>query len=142
MKTLIACFLFSLAIIGPVFGQAASPVIVTNVYPAGATPITGNAQGTVSAVVATLAAVAGKTTYICGIHIDATGTGSIGPITVAGLVGSSMVFQATAGTPVSLPLQTFTPCIPASAPNTAITITTTADASATAVDVNSWGYQQ
>jgi hypothetical protein len=37
---------------------------------------------------------------------------------------------------------TFTPCIPASAVNTAITITTTADANATAVNVNSSGFQQ
>jgi hypothetical protein len=37
--------------------------------------------------------------------------------------------------------QTFNPCIPASAVNTAITITTTAAAGGTAVDVNSWGYQ-
>jgi hypothetical protein len=36
----------------------------------------------------------------------------------------------------------FNPCLPASAPNTAITITTTADATATAVNVNAWGYQQ
>ena len=54
-----------------------------------------------------------------------------------------MVFQGTAGAlgASGLPTQTFTPCIPASAVNTAITITTTADASATAVDVNSWGFQ-
>ena len=36
---------------------------------------------------------------------------------------------------------TFNPCIPASAANTAITVTTTANGTATAVDVNSWGYQ-
>jgi len=32
--------------------------------------------------------------------------------------------------------------VPASAPNTAITVTTTADGTATAVDVNSWGFVQ
>jgi hypothetical protein len=35
--------------------------------------------------------------------------------------------------------QTFIPCIPASAANTSITITTTADGTATGVDVKSWG---
>jgi hypothetical protein len=35
----------------------------------------------------------------------------------------------------------FTPCIPSSTFNTAITITTTADGTATAVDVKSWGFQ-
>lgn len=124
----------------PVTPTAPLPVS-PNGYPSGATPITGNAQGTTSAVVATLAATAGKTTYICGFHIDSTGSGAIGPITMAGLIGSSMVFQGTAGANNN-PSQTFTPCVPASAANTAITITTTADGTATAVDVNSWGYQQ
>lgn len=126
-------------------GVAPSPVGVTP-YPlnpatgASATPITGNAQGTTGAVVGTLAGTAGKTTYICGFHIDSTGTGAIGPITVAGLVGSSMIFQATAGG-ANGTSQVFTPCIPANAANTAITITTTANAQASAVDVNSWGFQ-
>lgn len=124
----------------PVTPTAPLPM-APNSYPSGATPITGNATGTTGAVVGTLAAAVGKTTYICGFHLDSAGTGAIGPITMAGLVGSSMVFQGTAGANNN-PAQTFTPCIPASAPNTAITITTTADGTATAVDVNSWGYQQ
>lgn len=114
-------------------------------YPSGATAITGNAAGTTGAVVGTLAAAVGKTTYICGFHVDAIGgTASIGPVTVAGLIGSSMVFQgsSSANGNQGIPLMTFTPCVPASATNTAITITTTADGSASAVDVNSWGYQQ
>ena len=109
-------------------------------YPAGATPITGNATGTTGAVVGTLTAGA-KTAFICGFDISATGgTAAIGPITVAGLTGSSMVFQLTSSaTGVTLPV-TFSPCIPASASSTNITITTTADGTASAVDVNSWGY--
>jgi hypothetical protein len=38
--------------------------------------------------------------------------------------------------------QNFSPCIPASAQNAAITVSTTADGTVTAVNVNSWGYQQ
>jgi hypothetical protein len=38
--------------------------------------------------------------------------------------------------------QTFAPCIPGSAVNTAITTTTTADGTASNVAVNSWGYQR
>lgn len=110
-------------------------------YGAGQTAITGNATGSTGSVSGTLAAVAGKTTYICGLHIDSTGTGALGPITLAGIVGSSMVFQATAGANNN-PSQVFTPCLPASAANTAITLTTTANGSASAVDVNMWGYQQ
>ncbi len=115
-------------------------------YPTGATPITGNATGTTGAVVGTLAAATGVTTYICGFNVQGIGgTATIGPITVAGLVGSSQVYQtdvnsATVGK--TLAAQTFRPCVPASAVNTAITITTTANGTATAVDVNSWGYQK
>jgi hypothetical protein len=103
--------------------------------------ISGNSTGTTGAVVGTLAAAAGKTTYICGFSIDAVGTGAIGPITVAGLLGGSMIFQLTAAAGGAFRDKTFSPCIPAIAVNTAITVTTTADGSASAVDVNSWGYQ-
>ena len=115
-------------------------------YPPGATPITGNATGTTGAVVGTLAAAPGKFTYVCGFHIDAIGgTAVVGPITLAGIVGSSMVFQgsSSAGGNAAIPEQLFAPyCIPANAINTAITLTTTADGTATAVDVNLWGFQQ
>jgi hypothetical protein len=111
-------------------------------YPVNSIPITGNATGSTSAVVGTLAARPGATTYICGFDVSAIGgTAAVGPVTVAGLVGSSMVYQMSS-TAAGLTLsRTFTPCIPASAVNTAITITTTADGTATAVDVNSWGFQ-
>src|ERR1019366_2943021 len=67
---------------------------LTGQYPGGATPITGNSTGTTGAVTGTLAAASAKTTYICGFDVSAIGgTAAIGPITVAGLVGSSMVFQ-------------------------------------------------
>ncbi len=129
--------------ISTVMADNTMPVVQTSQYPSGATPITGNATGSTGAVVGTLAAAVGKTTYICGFNVQAIGgTATVGPITVAGLVGSSQVYQgsssAAGGTVVSM---TFSPPIPASASNTAITITTTADGTATAVDVNSWGYQ-
>lgn len=106
------------------------------------TAITGNATGSTGAVVGTLAAAASVTTFICGFNVTAVGgTAAVGPVTVAGLVGSSQVYQMnSAATPIMLS-QSFNPCIPASAVNTAITITTTADGTATAVDVNSWGYR-
>lgn len=109
----------------------------------GTTQITGNATGSTSAVVGTLSAASGKTTYICGFDVSAIGgTAAVGPITVAGLVGSSMVYQLSSSAAGATLSRSFTPCIPASAANTAITITTTANGTATAVDVNSWGYQQ
>jgi hypothetical protein len=115
-------------------------------YPSASSPITGNGTGSTGAVVGTLAAASGKTTYICGFNVQAIGgTATVGPITIAGLVGSSQVYQtdvnsATVGKTVAQ--AQFNPCIPASATNTAITVTTTANGTATAVDVNSWGYRQ
>jgi len=114
-----------------------------NQYAAGAIPITGNATGTTGAVVGTLAALTGKLTWICGFNVSGIGgTAAIGPITIAGIKTSSMVYQLASTASGAFLTQTFTPCIPASAVNTAITITTTADGTATAVSVNSWGFQQ
>ena len=116
----------------------------TSGVPTGAI-ITGNSTGTTGAVVGTLAARAGVTTYICGFNVSSIGgTATVGPITVAGLIGSSQVYQlpVNAATGQILATQTFTPCIQASAANTAITVTTTANGTATGVDVNSWGFQQ
>lgn len=105
--------------------------------------ITGNATGTTGAVVGTLAAATGKTTYICGFDVSAIGgTAAVGPITIAGTVTASLVYQLASSASGNTLSRTFTPCIPASAVNTAITVTTTADGTASAVSVNSWGYQQ
>jgi hypothetical protein len=126
--------------------NAANPMAVSIQYPAGSTALTGNAAGSTGAVVGTLTSAAGKTAYICGFNVQAIGgTATVGPITVAGLIGSSQVYQtdvnsATVGKTVAQ--ATFSPCIPASAVNTNITVTTTANGTATAVDVNSWGYRQ
>lgn len=122
------------------------PYSATNPIPVGPPPgaiVTGNATGTTGAVVGTLAAAAAKTTSICEFAVSAIGgTAAVGPITVAGLAGGSRVYElASSASGVSL-VQSFSPCLPASAVNTAITITTTADGTATAVAVNSSGTQQ
>lgn len=112
-------------------------------YPVGSFPITAIATGTTGAVVGTLAAFPGRTTYICGVDVSAIGgTAAVGPIVIAGLTGGSFTYQASSTAAGGLPLtRTYTPCIPAATLNTAITITTTADGTATAVDVNAWGFQ-
>jgi len=105
--------------------------------------VVGAGAGTTGAVVSTLAGAALKTTYICGFSVGAFGgAATVGPITVAGTITSSLVYQLFSTATGSNLVQSFTPCIPASAPNTAITVTTTADGTATAVDVNSWGFRQ
>ena len=117
--------------------------VAASAFPAAATAITGNAAGTTGAVVGTLAGAASKTTYICGFDVSAIGgTAAVSPITIAGLVGGSMVYQLSSSAAGETLSRTFTPCIPASAANTPITITTTANGTATAVNVNSWGYRQ
>ncbi len=114
-------------------------------FPAASTPISGNASGSTGAVVGTLAANATKTTYICGFNVQSIGgVATSGPIVIAGIITGSQTYQTgvnstTAGQVASA---SFTPCIPSSAINTAITITTTANGTATAVNVNSWGFQQ
>jgi hypothetical protein len=112
-------------------------------FPAASTPVAGNASGTTGAVVGTLAGTIGKTTYLCDFDVAAIGgTAAIGPITVTGLAGGTKTYQMTSSATGSLLSKSFSPCIPASAANTAIVITTTADGTATTVNVNSDGYQQ
>ncbi len=160
----LAAWLYSLALFGPALGaplgspctqsgvtavecdpvNQANPLpVASNSYPSGAAAITGNGTGTTGAIVGTLTGAAGKTTYICGFDVSAIGgTATVGPVTVAGLVGSSMVYQLSSSAAGNTFSRTFSPCIPASAVNTPITVTTTANGTATAVDVNSWGYRQ
>lgn len=121
-----------------------SPFPVNPATGLSAVPINGNATGSTGAVVGTLAAASSKTTYLCDFDVSALGTAnSPGPVVVAGLLGGSKTYQMSAlATGVeSHILKNFNPCLPASAVNTAITITTTAAAGAIAVDVNSSGYQ-
>jgi hypothetical protein len=140
--TALLTWLTLLSLAGAAFGQVPpSPGATVQ-----GVAITGNSTGTTGAVVGTLSGAAGKVTYICGFNVQAIGgTSTVGPITIAGLLTSSQVYQtdvnsATVGKTVAS--ANFAPCIPASALNTAITITTTADATASAVDVNAWGYRQ
>jgi hypothetical protein len=102
--------------------------------------IVGAGTGTTGAVTATLAGAAGKTTYICGFQVSSTGSGtSAVTVTPLGTGGGTFTYQLTA--PGNFPIL-YNPCVPANAQNTAITVTAGANGTATAVDVNAWGYQQ
>lgn len=130
---------------GTVNVRFSSTSVQTSPVPQVVTQIAGNASGSTGAVVGTLAAAAGKLTYICGFNVQALGgVASVGPVVIAGLIGSSQTYQTGVNSTsvAQVAAATFTPCIQSSAPNTAITITTTADGTATAVNVNAWGYQQ
>lgn len=135
---------YTLANPGP--GNGCVSVSAANPLPVGpgGTQIQGNGTGTTGAVVGTLAAdTTGKTTYLCDFDVSAIGgTAAVGPITVAGLSGGSKVYQLSSTAAGATLSKSFSPCLPANAANTAITITTTADGTATGVDVNSSGYQR
>ncbi len=130
-------------------GAASTPssVLFNSQYPANSvtitpTPLAQASNGSTGIVTSTLAAGAGATTYICGFNVSAVGgTAAVGPVTVTGVLGGTQSYEMnSAATPVLLS-QSFNPCLPASAVNTAITTATVADGTATAVHVNSWGYR-
>lgn len=108
-----------------------------------AASVIGVGTGTTGAVVATLAATSGKTNYLCGFDVSAIGgTATVGPITVAGLLGGSFTYHLASTASGNTLGRSFNQCIPASAANTAITVTTTANGSASGVAVNAYGYTQ
>lgn len=118
--------------------------------PEGAVSITGS-SGNVAAgnAVATLAAAAGKTTYITGLLISGSGATAAGSalVTVSGLLGGSMTFvvgvPVGAGVPIAPINLKFEPPLPASAVNTAIVVTAaTFGAGNTFASATAWGFQQ
>lgn len=106
------------------------PAAGTAGYPTGAVPVTSSSGNVANAnAVATLPGVAGKTTYVTGFSITGAGA-TAGVAVVATLTGlisgtASHIFTAPAGAMVGgAPLTgLFVPPIPASALNTAITLT-------------------
>jgi hypothetical protein len=114
-------------------------------YPAGATPITASQVGTTAAIAATLAGTSGKTTYICGYSIRASATVyAVQTDTIVGVITatmSSLLWVAPAASGIGVDEQIFSPCIPASAANTAIVINTGTPGSGGNVTAKGWGYQ-
>ena len=121
-------------------------VNIATAVPTGATQITASATGTTNATAATLAGVALKTTYVCGIAIRANATAAAtGNATVTGTVTGTLNFTqwtAPLASGIGLVEQPFTPCIPASAVNTAIVVTSAAPGAGGVVSVTAWGFQQ
>jgi hypothetical protein len=106
------------------------------------------ATGTTGGATATLPAVQGKITYICGfsvapgaataaITINVTVTGPSSTFTWS--VGAPAVAAGTTGAVLTV---SFGTCVPASAPNTSIAVAAGAlGAGGVSQDVNAWGYQ-
>lgn len=127
-----------------------TPVVTTSPttgggFPNAATAITATGTGTTASTTATLAAATSKFTYICGFTISADATTAVaGAATVTGTVTGSLNYIQNVGaaTAAGVLTQTFTPCIPSSAVNTAIVVTSAAAGIAGNTAVNAWGYQQ
>jgi hypothetical protein len=138
-----------IAILAALIGFASQAL--AQAIPPGAIPVTASATGTTGAITATLAAVAGKTTYICGFVFtgtNATGANTATNVTVTGTTGGTMNFgfptlAAGAAVPNQAPVdEAFLPCIPGTSVNTAIVVNGPAlGAGATLVTVTAWGYQ-
>lgn len=114
-------------------------------FPTSATAITISATGTTGATAAALAAASSKTTYICGFSITSDAVAGLsGNATIAGVITGTMTYIQGVGVApaVASTTQTFSPCIPSSTTNTAITVTSAAAGTGGTTAVNAWGYQQ
>ncbi len=123
---------------GNVLASLANPVRVdptgtttqpVSLQPGGGTDITATATGGNASNAATLPGVAGKTTYITGFQVTASGAtaGLDATVTVAGVISGTMNYTFTfpagvlvAATPL---IVNFARPVPASAVNTAIVVT-------------------
>jgi hypothetical protein len=125
------------------FGQAIPPDSSSQRF-----AVVAAATGTTAGATATLPAVQGKITYICGFSV-APGSATTAIVINVTVTGPTSTFTWSVGAPATAAGVTgatltvpFTPCVPASAPNT--TIAVAAGALGTAginEDVNAWGYQ-
>jgi hypothetical protein len=133
-----------------VAGAVPVPFALNTQYPINSvttspTPVTASATGTSAATAATLAATASVTNFVCGFTITADATAlATGTATLSGTVNGSLSYLQTItaitnGT--SILTQTFSPCIPASAAATAITITSAPAGTGGNTIANIWGYR-
>jgi hypothetical protein len=117
-------------------------------YPSGATPLIETATGTTAGTTATFPATPGRTNYICGFTVSpgSAATAITITITTTGLtanmslsVGAPVTAVGTTGTIITVPIS---PCVPASASNTAITVVAGAlGTSGVGQAVNAWGFR-
>lgn len=150
LRTTLATDSPGLITLGPATVANSVPFTYSSQYPTNATTttptaVTNTATGTTAATVATLGATAGVTNYICGFTITADATAlATGTATVAGTVSGSLSYLQTivaAANGTSDLTKSFNPCIPASAANTAITVTSAAAGVGGNTIVNIQGYR-
>lgn len=120
-------------------------------FPTSATPLTASGTGTTGAVTATLSGAASQTTYICGFSVTLTNptAATNTSVTLTGVITGTMTFgaptlaaAATTAQPEKI-VQTFYPCIPASAANTSIVVNSPAlGAGAPLNTATAWGFRK
>ena len=138
---LIACLWASLA-------AAQSPLFIPPDSAATRMTVNAAATGTTAGATATLPAVQGKTTFICGFSVTPGSATAAITINVT-VTGPASTFTYSVGAPATAVgvtgaalLQNFTPCVAASAMNTTIAVAAGAlGAGGVNQDVNVWGFQ-
>lgn len=136
--------------LGPAAVSGSVPFTYSSQYPTNATTttptaVTASATGTTAATAATLGATASVTNYVCGFDVTADATAlATGTAVLSGTISGSLsyLYTITAVTNGTTTLsRTFNPCIPASAANTAITMTSAAAGTGGNTIVNIFGYR-
>jgi hypothetical protein len=120
-------------------------VRMTSQYPSGAAAVQGSTVGTTAATATTLAATSSVTNYVCQISIRANATAAAtGNATLSDGTKTYNFTQWTAPAASGLGVveEIFNPCYPASAVNTAWTLTSAAPGTGGVVSVAISGYQK
>jgi hypothetical protein len=116
--------------------SAAPPVTPVN--------ITASTTATTASFNASLAAVSGRTNYICGFVISSGGTTAAAVVnatvtgTVSGTLNYAYVFPSSGQGVLGV---AFPQCVIASGSNTAITVTVPGGGTGTVAALSVWGYQ-
>lgn len=118
-------------------------------YPPGAIALSASSGNVAAATAtATLAATPGRTTYICGFTVTAGGSTAAATVnvTVTNTPGGTLTYNYSTSTGVDAPSAplpvVYSPCVPASAQNTAIVVSMPTLGAANAhAAINASGYQ-
>ena len=135
--------LLALLIAGGAHAQQA--MFSAGAYPAGATPVvTSTDTASTVAVAVGLPASLTQRTWVCGFSMSLTATaGATGQATLSGTTGNLFFQVGTGVSPLTtITSQNFTPCLPSSAINTQIILTSAAPGAGGTVSIAMWGYQQ
>lgn len=130
--------------IQPISAANPAPIALSGLC-SGCTASQGSATGTTTATSTTLPAVASVTQYVCGISIRANATAAAtGNATLSDGTITLNFTQWTAPTAsgVGIIEEQFLPCRPASAVNTAWTLTSAAPGTGGVVSASIWGYNK